>query len=732
MTESKGRGKERSAARKKTSRPPSAKKTVSKGRTRTSSGNSAASRNGKASTSPAEDPNGVARALAALSKADLRESFRFWSGDSGQAMPTSVATIRSQVLAWMGEPERVARRVASLGRRLSSILDLALAASRYQLPYSQLATAKSLAYLSSYDLEAALAVLVRRGLLVDAVVEAFGDSKTRVLRVPADIGDTVLRRRRSQRQGIYDTFTLRGWLDRVYDDPARSARFSPQRVRELYKMYANEAAAVARIDRLPEGLGDLVRKVILEFGGLLPRGLFDRMETELPHWNGRRWGKILEESLVGTVQRLELGRYGIHHNDETLIVFNEVALAWLRRVAVPGDPDAPHDEAALGVDFTSNLSRFLGFIIDHDVRFTVRGEIFKTTEKRILQELIPNPGRELDRAEVLALLYRFSRHMNLIESTGERTFALTLHGREWEPQDLDTKLRALFEYVLEERELGGEYFHQVRMRRILLKLLKRIETGIWYDIMYLPFLARNNYLCALDDELTVDEYFQTRLAGGHHVPMEDLQRMAWNLVGWVRKRLYLLGIVDLGYDRSGHPVALRLTRIGARLLGMSEVDEARPAIGSLVVTPDFEVVLFPTADDSELIHDLDRFCEREREGHTRHFRVSERTVKRALSEGMTLVRICQTLELNARTPVPQNVMYSIKSWASQAGLLFLTRDLRVRGEDPDRIRRFAHDPGVRTYVKKILSEHEVQLKSGVSVSRMHSLLRALDYLIELE
>jgi hypothetical protein len=400
-------------------------------------------------------------------------------------------------------------------------------------------------------------------------------------------------------------------------------------------------------------------------------------------------------------------------------------------VAVPGDPDAPHEEAALGVDFVSNLSRFLGFIIDHNVRFTVRGDIFKTTEKRILQELIPNPGRELDRGEVLDLLYRFARHYNLIESTGERTFALTASGREWEPQELDVKMRTLFEFALDERELGGEYFHQVRMRHILLRLLKRIEAGVWYDIMYLPFLARNNYLCSLDDELTVDEYFQTRTSGGHHVPMEDLQRMAWNLVSWARKRLYLLGVVDLGYDSSGHPVALRLTRIGARLLGMSDGEEARPAIGSLVVTQDFEVVLFPTEDDSGLIHDLDRFCERERLGHLRHFRISERTVKRALAEGMSLARICETLELNARTPVSQNVLFSIKSWASQAGLLFLTRDLRLSGGDPDTLRRFTHDPGVRPHLKQVLSETEVQMKGGVSPARLRVLLRDLGYLIEL-
>ena len=121
----------------------------------------------------------------------------------------------------------------------------------------------------------------------------------------------------------------------------------------------------------------------------------------------------------------------------------------------------------------------------------------------------------------------------LIESTGERTFALTGRGREWEPQSLDEKLRALLDYAIEERELGGEYFHQARMRRILLRLLKRVETGVWYDIMYLPFLARNTYLSNLDD-LAVEDYFTARANGGEYGAGDDAQRLAWNLVGWVR------------------------------------------------------------------------------------------------------------------------------------------------------------------------------------------------------
>ena len=61
--------------------------------------------------------------------------------------------------------------------------------------------------------------------------------------MPADVGDAILRQRRARRRGIFDIFTLRGHIDRLYDDPAKSSRTPPSRIREMYKLYSNEAAA---------------------------------------------------------------------------------------------------------------------------------------------------------------------------------------------------------------------------------------------------------------------------------------------------------------------------------------------------------------------------------------------------------------------------------------------------------------------------------------------------------
>ncbi len=680
------------------------------------------------STRASDEPVVVADAVASLPDSDIPELYRFWAGKRRGSAAGTAQEQRAAVLELMQDGELLSARIEGMGSRLHTIFDVLLGAPRYELPMSELSVHKQLAYLSTYDLEAAIAVLERHCLLVPSRSKEMARYGMRAYAVPVDLGERIQQQRRSERRGVFDVFALRGHLDRLCSESSKKSVMSTKRQREFYKMYSNEAAAVARIERLPDELRVLVEKVVLEFGGILSRDLFERMDHELPTWNGRRWAKVLEDSMVGTVERLDLGSYGLQHNDETLIVFNEVALAWLRRVAVPGDPDAPRDEASIGVDLASNISRFIGYILDHSVRFTVRGEIFKTTEKRILGELIPNPGRELAREQVLSFIYGFARHARLIESTGERTFALTGHGRDWEPRPLEEKIATLLDYTIEERDLGGEYFHQARLRRIYLRLLKRVEVGIWYDLMYLPFLARNTYLSNLDG-LAVEDYF--RAHGGHRGNMEDLQRLAWNLVSWVRKRLYLLGIVDLGYDGHGRPVAMRLTRMGAKMLGVAVQEEEHGGIGNLIVTPDFEVVLFPTGDDAELVHDLDRFCKREKNGHLTHFRILEKGVHRALAEGMFLRRILSTLEQNSRTPVPQNVLYSISDWAAHAGLLQLNKALEVRGENVDALARFAADPGVRPYLGKVIDDRCVKLKSKSTPKRMQSLLRELGFLVEL-
>ena len=670
-------------------------------------------------------------ALRVRPAADLLELYEFWADDPLSRPPSGREELLAAVRNLAGDATRVVARANSLGRRQGAVFEELTEGPGYSLSYSELSGAKALSYLSEYDLEAVLTALERRGLVMQVTGNRFDRLDERRLAVPREIGDALARAQRHARRGASDLVTLRGHLDHAYSGPEAAKPISKARLREMVKMYAGETAAVGRVERLPDGIRELVVTAILEFGGVLPKAMFERLNLDLAHWNGKRWAMIVEPSLVGTVQSLDLTPYGIAHQDETLVVFTEVSLAWLKRKAAPSDPDRPHEELSLGIDLFTNIARFLAFLQEHDVRYTVKGEIFKTTEKKILQDLIPNPGRELSRSEVLQFIFQFALGRGLVDGTGERTLGVTNIGRSWASRPLAEKLGELLEFAVQEKLPSTEPYHQVRLRHLLLRWLKRLEAGTWYDLMYLPFLTRNQYLASLDDG-GAQGVFGDLVRGGQYHPIEDAQRLAWNLVRWVRQRLYLLGLVDIGYDAGKHPVALRLTSSGARLLGLEEEDRPAPAsLGNLIVTPDFEVVLFRQGDDAELIHDLDRFCHRERAEETVHFRVEERGVRRALVEGMRLDRMLGTLEGNSRAPVPQNVRVSIQDWARRSGRMVLDSDWVLSCEDPATLARLRADPGLRGHLEEDLGEDRVRLAAKITPKRMRALLRDLGYVVEL-
>ncbi|MDF1837010.1 MAG: helicase-associated domain-containing protein [Planctomycetota bacterium] len=672
----------------------------------------------------------LAEELAKKSKNELSEMHVFWLPGAEQ-VPTTVQALRKELAEAMVQGERIRDRLAALGARMSAVFHVVLQGDGHQIRWDALGANPALDSLSQYDLEAALMMLERHGMLVAGGPRSALDSNARSVAIPSDLAQSLVRQLAAVKDGVYGRLTLRGYLERMYSDPARSKRTPPSRVREMFRMYVGEAASVSRIERLPEGLRDLVEKAILEFGGILPKPLFERMETELPEWDASGWAKALGESLVGTVSELDLRPYGVAHSGPTLIVFSEVALAWFRRVAVPGDPDRPYREDSQGVNTLSNLSRFLAFVQSNSVRITKRGEMFKSTWKRIEENFLPDPQHEITMGDSVRLIYRFARNENLIDTSAERTLRIASAGRAWGATGMAPKLERLLEFMVHEPldEALGE--HDLPLRRTLMRMLHHLEPGVWYDLMYLPFLARNQHLCNLDDWQEGQGHSRS-MQGGRSKGGGDLQRLAWSLVAWLRQRLFPVGLLDLGYDSNGHAVAMRLTRLGTLALGMEAAPSPGMGRGSLVVTPDFEVVFFPGEDDAQMVYDLDRFADRAPTGTLKQYRLNEAALKRGLLGGMELHRMRDCLEMHSRTPIPENVYIALSDWALRAGLFFLSDKLVIRCQHAEYFERFVSDAGVRPYLKAQVDETSAQMKRGPSPKRLRTVLRDLDYLVEIE
>jgi hypothetical protein len=212
--------------------------------------------------------------------------------------------------------------------------------------------------------------------------------------------------------------------------------------------------------------------------------------------------------------------------------------------------------------------------------------------------------------------------------------------------------------------------------------------------------------------------------------MEDAQKLAWHLFHWVRKRLHLLGIVDLGF-KDGHPVGLRLSELGAKLLA-GPAQAAEGARSSLVVNPDFEILLFPESDAYELVHTLDRFAKRTGSDRLYRFELSEKSVCRGLVDGIGIGEILEVLSDRCRTSLPQNVLFSLRDWADQAGVLTLDKERTLRTRRKDTLDRLLEHARVREWTEERTEEKALRIREEIDVEDFRSMARDLGFPVEHE
>jgi len=612
----------------------------------------------------------LSRSLSSRSESELLGLHDVWvGGETPRKRAEVVRALRSQ----MQDPAAAAAVRSELDPAAERLLCVLLATSEDGLQLQQIREAVRNDGLQPGTVRAVLAQLLSLGL----AMPVGGRNRTNVANdwvVPREIG-VALRTASAAISDPAGMLTLRGNLDRRFRRQSDGGGDPADQARRMYRFLAGESAILRRIAALPDDLRDLLVAAVTHHGGLVP--VAELGELGARPSSAARIRRVFEDSGLGTVEELDLERFGIRQRGQVLAIFNEVVLVWLRHSAT-SKPVHPAEHVSLGVDFVSNFSRFASFIGDQNVRFTVHGTIFKSTGKRIAESLIPNPGKEFHRREILDLLYRFALAYRMIDRTGERSFRQTDQGTEFLRLPLEEKQRLILDWLIEDRNLPGDLAHQLRLRRTTLRYLKRLEPNVWYDAMFLPFVARNHYLATLAAEA----------ADGHDggsFPVRssaDVRSLAWNLFTWIRKHLYLIGIVDVGYDDSGRSCAIRLTSMGAELLGMIPGRELEGS-GHIVVNPDFEVVLFPEERSHALIYELDRFCQRELTDSLYHYRITPGSLHRALSEGEALDEILELLRRLSRTPLPQNVVYSLESWARSKGMVTFHEDGRLVCDTPE-------------------------------------------------
>ena len=580
--------------------------------------------------------------LQHLSERKLFQMYERWIGGMP---PSREAEMISNLLQQMANPFAVAEARARIYGDMLPIFN-ELVNAEQMLNFKDISTAVVPWEMPAKAIADCLTALVATGLVVRASVEGKD-----YWCVPPQI-TTSLDHPQTPSAGTSSPLALWGWL-RQYLSTKVPRTALEMTVNNMHQLLVDEQNIASRLKSLEPNHHAALLRVVNEYGGLITKALF---EEDFQGTDLFEFSSVLEKASLGSAFDINFEEFGLRHNASTLVVVHEVVLHLLNSAA-PVDNNRMSSKVCVGTDFVANFSRFCSYLQQEKIRFTSKGAIYKTTGKRIAEDLLLASAREFSKFELLEMEFKFALESRLITGSGEKNFILTEKGEQFLETDLLEKQRVMLDWMVEEYSLRGDMSHQVRMRRSALSFLKTLEPGRWYDAMHLPYIVRNHYFSLLSSgqiSPLMNGAFPSRSSS-------DSRELCWNLLLWLRKDIHLLGLLDIAYDDNDRITAIRLTSIGCELFGMLDLQEKKQT-GHFIVNPDFEIVLFPSAASHRLIYDLDSFCDRERTDSLYHFRLTQQSVQRSLAQGHNLQSITSLLEKNSPTPIPQNVSYELQSW----------------------------------------------------------------------
>ncbi len=630
---------------------------------------------------------------------ELAELYAFWDGNGSKPS----GDLRGQLLGYMTDDNLVRRRLRFLSRKLIDLLRLFLSRRHFEANLENIRRSQLFSVMSPHEVEAAVRALVKRGFLFPCHRT---EARPSMYTVPWELGGLLRGELQDLDLELCDAFSLARMLrSRENGSPNR------ERVEDLTPVEQIRGRRAA----LPEDQQEVYDWALETGYGLLPRALWIR-HHESETFPRQELKEALENARVGTVRHLALGEYGINHFDDTVILFEEIVRAEMDARAFEGASDLT--VRSLGVDFLSDLSQFLGRLSREKVRLTQAGTVYRTAARKIEEELILVSKSEFSGENLFQFLFELSVSRHLARKTSDRRLALTSKGRTWPRLSVSFKLKELLNAVLDD---PNQHFHRPRLQQLTLEHLKKIRSDRWYDFGLFVGSIRHRYLASLD-ESGIREAYQSRYQYSSEAHMRDLAQLANMIVDFLSRDLHLLGLVDLALIK-GKPAALRLSTLACKVFDVEETESTSADRGPrLLVNPDFEILLLPEGDTYDLIQRLDRFAERVSPEGPRQFRITARSVERAVAAGMSVAEILETLSEHSESELPQNIVYSVREFAERVRFVQMQRAVLVSARHKEIIDHVLRHSELRKVVLERLSPRMLALHPDAPLEELIPLL----------
>ncbi len=271
-------------------------------------------------------------------------------------------------------------------------------------------------------------------------------------------------------------------------------------------------------------------------------------------------------------------------------------------------------------------------------------------------------------------------------------------------------------------------------RRLVDLLRDRARPGQWYKIADVSRLARyqdveflvswldpspyrwNGYQYIYDrDHLRYPPYPGVTLEDSRGRPRSLEMGTDWDLVEGAFIRavfhgpLTWLGLVECRTRPDAGDV-FAISLLGAQVLDLSgsvaapAIDEISSHRDSLIVQPNFDVVVYEPDERPELLYNLDRFAERVSRDRLAIFRLTDASVSAGLQLGLRIDHVIDLLQQTARTPLPQNVVFTLRDWARRFEAVHWIRNAwLIEAPDEATLDRWLAEPVVAKAVERRLS-----------------------------
>jgi hypothetical protein len=285
--------------------------------------------------------------------------------------------------------------------------------------------------------------------------------------------------------------------------------------------------------------------------------------------------------------------------------------------------------------------------------------------------------------------------------------------------------------VCDEQTSWHQRYDPVATRRAFLSLLARCPLDGWWSLeSFVQAVKETHPDFQRPDGDYEGWYIRDAQSGEYLSGIESWDQVEGALISDLLTRpLCWLGTVTTARVEAdaplGRPFACRLTKVGARFLGLLPGEPDLPASLPIVVQPDFRVQV-PAPVNLYTRFQLERFADLESTEPCR-YALTVGGLGRGLARGIRVEQVLAFLQQASEAPVPVNVAGQLRLWAERFGQVELEETVLLTVKNERVLRELFALPQVRPLIGQVLSPTTAQILSK-NLPRLRRELAALGYL----